>query len=195
MHKVTEFENKIAEFFGAPYAVAVNSATSGLELVLRLKEAKYINCPRRTYLSVPMLAHKLNIELKWDDRQWEDYYAVYPDVFDAAVLWKRDSYIPGTYMAISFQYQKHLSLSGGGMILTDKYLDAEILRHMAHDGRTPNIPWREQNVGLIGYHYYMSPEIAQAGLDKLPDAIEREPRKWVITDWPDLTQQMDVFKK
>ena len=29
-------------------------------------------------------------------------------VIDAAVLWEKDSYEPGTYMSISFQYQKHL---------------------------------------------------------------------------------------
>lgn len=39
----------------------------------------------------------------------------------------------------------------------------------------------------------MTPEIAKLGIDKLPDAISKEPRKWIITDWPDLTQ-MDIFK-
>jgi len=46
-------------------------------------------------------------------------YYVTDAVIDAAVLWKKDSYIPGTFMSLSFQYQKHLSLGRGGMILTD----------------------------------------------------------------------------
>ena len=32
----------------------------------------------------------------------------------------------------------------------------------------------------------MTPEIAQKGLDKLPDAIKNKPRQWTINDWPDL---------
>jgi hypothetical protein len=45
----------------------------------------------------------------------------------------------------------------------------------------------------MGYHYYMTPETAQNGLDKLQSAIETEPKEWVVTDWPDLTQ-MKIFK-
>ena len=32
---VTEFENKIAEFYGAPYAIAIDSCKHGLEISLR----------------------------------------------------------------------------------------------------------------------------------------------------------------
>jgi hypothetical protein len=39
----------------------------------------------------------------------------------------------------------------------------------------------------------MTPETAQIGINKLPDAIERQPKQWTINDWPDLTQ-MDIFK-
>lgn len=37
---VTEFENQVAEFFGAPYAVAVDACTHGVELSLRYTNAK-----------------------------------------------------------------------------------------------------------------------------------------------------------
>ena len=43
--KVRIFENKIADFFGAPYAVAVDSCTHGIELCLRLTLAKKIKVP------------------------------------------------------------------------------------------------------------------------------------------------------
>jgi acetyltransferase-like isoleucine patch superfamily enzyme len=36
---VTEFENQVAEFFGAPYAVAVDACTHGVELSLRYTNA------------------------------------------------------------------------------------------------------------------------------------------------------------
>ena len=64
---------------------------------------------------------------------------------------------------------------------------------MSYDGRKPDIPWREQNIRAIGYHYYMTPETAQLGLDKLSEAIKTKPKEWVIEDWPDL-QKMEIFK-
>tara|TARA_R100000697_G_C5359242_1_gene174092 strand:+ start:81 stop:509 length:429 start_codon:yes stop_codon:yes gene_type:complete len=141
-----------------------------------------------------MLANKLNIDLEWKDEKWADYYYIGDtNVIDAAVLWKKDSYVPGTFMCLSFQFQKHLSLGRGGMILTDNKIAADYLKKMSYDGRIPDIPWRDQDVATMGYHYYMTPETAKMGLDKLQEAIESPPRQWNITDWPDLTK-MKVFK-
>jgi dTDP-4-amino-4,6-dideoxygalactose transaminase len=190
---VTFFENKIAEFFGSPYAIAVDSCTHGVELALRLTKADHITVPTRTYLSIPFLADKLNIKRSWKEEDWVDYYYITDRVVDAAVLWKPKSYIPNTFMAISFQYQKHLSLGRGGVILCDNLEEAKELKKMSYDGRHPAIPWREQNIDVVGYHYYMTPETAQLGLDKLPSAVLSEPRQWTVNDWPDLTQ-MNIFK-
>ena len=191
---VTQFENKIAEFFGAPYAIAVDSCTHGIELALRYTKVDHITVPQRTYLSIPFLADKLWIDLFWKDENWEDYYYLTDRVVDAAVLWRPNSYIPGTFMGISFQYQKHLSLGRGGVLLCDNLQEAQKLKKMSYDGRLPDIPWRDQNIDTVGYHYYMTPETAQMGLDKLPSAILRSPRRWEVTDWPDLTQ-MNIFKQ
>jgi dTDP-4-amino-4,6-dideoxygalactose transaminase len=95
-------------------------------------------------------------------------------------------------MGLSFQFQKHLSLGRGGMLLTDNEEAAIQIKKMSYDGRLPNIPWRDQNIDTYGYHYYMTPETAENGLNKLPKAIETEPKQWVITDWPDLTK-MKIF--
>ena len=191
---VNKFENKIAEFFGAPYAVAVDCCTHGIELCLRQQEVLTLIVPKRTYLSVPMLANKLNIRLQWSDEQWEDYYWLEgTNIIDAAVLWKKDSYIPNTFMCVSFQFQKHLSLGRGGIILTDNKEAAIELKKMSYDGRLPNVPWRDQNIDTMGYHYYMAPEIALMGLNKLEKAINTPPKKWSINEWPDLTE-MEIFK-
>lgn len=194
---VHEFEKEIAKFFGAPYAVAVDSCTHGIELCIRYQNLSYINVPRRTYISVPFLADKLKIQLQWRDEDWNDYYLVnnhLKPIYDAAVLWKQDSYISGSYMCISFQFQKHLSLGRGGIILCDTKKDYDILKRMSYDGRHPNTPWREQDIEVHGYHYYMTPETAQQGLDKLPAAIKATPRQWKVTDWPDLSK-MKVFNQ
>jgi dTDP-4-amino-4,6-dideoxygalactose transaminase len=190
---VTEFENQVAEFFGAPYAVAVDSCTHGVELCLRYTHVDHIEVPKNTYLSIPFLANKLQIDLLWKKEDWIDYYYLTDKVIDAAVLWKQNSYIPGTYMSLSFQYQKHLSLGRGGIILMDDKEAALKLKKMTYDGRLPNVPWREQNIDTIGYHYYMTPETAKLGLDKLSQAKITPPRQWVVNDWPDLTQ-MEIFK-
>ncbi|MDP6426290.1 MAG: DegT/DnrJ/EryC1/StrS family aminotransferase [Dehalococcoidia bacterium] len=190
---VSNFEKKMAEYFGSPYAVAVDCCTHGLELCLRHVEANSITVPTRTYVSVPFLAKKLDIELKWEETVWQDYYYLTDNIIDAAVLWKRNSYLPNTFMCLSFQFQKHLSLGRGGMILTDDEIAAKKLKKMSYDGREQGIPWRDQNVKTVGYHYYMTPETAELGLSKLLGAIETIPRKWVIEDWPDL-RTMEIFK-
>jgi dTDP-4-amino-4,6-dideoxygalactose transaminase len=187
------FENKIAEFFGVPYAVATDCCTHGVELSLRYTNAKKINVPKRTYLSIPFLSDKLNIEREWKDENWKDYYYLTENVIDAAVLWKQNSYIPNTFMSISFQFRKHLSLGRGGVILTDSLEASKTLKKMSYDGRVPDILWANQNIDMIGYHYYMTPETAQLGLDKLETAIKTTPTNWVVTDWPDLTK-MTIFK-
>jgi len=71
---IADFEKEIANFFGAPYAVAVDCCTHGLELCLRYKGATKITVPKHTYLSVPMLAEKLDLEIEWTDDKWQDYY-------------------------------------------------------------------------------------------------------------------------
>jgi dTDP-4-amino-4,6-dideoxygalactose transaminase len=194
---VSSFENKISEFFGSKYAIAVDSCTHGLELCLRYTKETKINVPKRTYLSVPFLAEKIGLEREWRDDNWERYYTInYGDkkIIDAAVLWEKNSYVPNTFMCISFQYQKHLSLGRGGIILLDNEVDYVSLKKMSYDGRLPNIPWRDQDIDTVGFHYYMTPETAQLGLNKLQTAIDTPPRKWVVTDWPDLTE-MQIFKK
>ena len=119
---IKQFENEIAKFFGSPYAIAVDSCTHGIELCLRHTKETKINVPKRTYLSVPFLAEKIGLEREWRDEEWEDYYTLNNGdkrIIDAAVLWRKDSYIPNTFMCLSFQYQKHLSLGRGGVILLD----------------------------------------------------------------------------
>lgn len=191
---VSEFEKKVAEFFGSPYAIAVDSCTHGIELCLRYKGFSKITVPTRTYISIPFLSNKLNIEMEWSEDEWQDYYYLgNTNIIDAAVLWKKNSYISKTYMCLSFQFQKHLSLGRGGMILLDDEDSYFTLKKMSYDGRIPGVPWRNQDIDTIGYHYYMTPETAQLGIDKFQEAVNKKPKQWVWTDWPDL-RNMEVFK-
>tara|TARA_R100000278_G_C5455400_1_gene158941 strand:+ start:375 stop:962 length:588 start_codon:yes stop_codon:yes gene_type:complete len=190
---ISEFEKQIADFFGAPYAIATDCCTHGVELCLRHQKVDLFYVPKHTYISIPFLAHKLGINFEWKDEKWQDYYYLTDNIIDAAVLWKRNSYINGTFMCLSFQFRKHLSLGRGGIILTDDKEASLSLKKMSYDGRLPDVPWRDQNISTFGYHYYMTPETAKIGLEKLPKAISTSPKKWTISDWPDLTK-MEVFK-
>lgn len=192
--KVTLFENKVAEWFNAPYGVAVDCCTHGLELCLRYTEAALLSTPVNTYISVPLIAKKLNIELKWKNSEWKNFYYITDNIIDAAVLWEKNSYISSTYMVISFQFKKHLNLGRGGMILTDNKEAAKELRKMTYDGRTFDRPWSEQDIDTMGYHYYMTPETAKIGVSKLQDAISRKPKLWSYKDYPELTK-MKIFNE
>ena len=137
---IKEFENKVSEYFGSPYGIAIDSCTHGLELCLRLFDIPIIEVPKRTYLSVPMLANKLNKPLRWRNENWKDYYEISNSgIYDAAVLWGENTYVEGTYMCISFQFQKHLSLGRGGMILTDNKEARNQLKKMSYDGNVQQI--------------------------------------------------------
>lgn len=190
---IKDFEHEIANFFGSPYAVATDCCTHALELCLRYTGAEKIVVPKHTYISVPMLSKKLNIEMTWSDEDWKDYYFLTMNIADAAVLWKKNSYVPNTFMCISFQFKKHLSLGRGGVILTDNKQASLELKKMSYDGRTPDTPWAQQNIDTMGYHYYMTPETAAMGMVKLPSAISTPPKQWTTKDWPDLTK-MEIFK-
>ncbi len=188
-HTVEKFEQLIAEFYGAPYAVAVDCCTHAIELCLRLTKPKNVTCPSRTYLSVPMTFKKLDIEWDFVDYSWNNFYYIgNTNIIDAAVYWERKGYIPNTMMCLSFQHKKHLSLGRGGMILLDNIEQAMLLRKMRYDGRLDNIPWAEQDIDSFGYHYYMTPETAERGIFKFCTAEVTEPKIWTDQNYPDISK-------
>lgn len=190
---VTDFENKLANFFNAPYCVTTDSCTHAIELCLRLDNIANAVSPTRTYISIPFTFEKLGINWWWENNPWEDYYYITRCIIDAAVFWKAKSYISNTMMCISFQFKKHLALGRGGCILLDDLEKYKKLKKMSYDGREKDVPWSKQNIKEIGYHYYMTPETASLGLNLLPQAIKKPPKKWNYLDYPNLVD-MDVFK-
>lgn len=188
------FEKRIAEFYGAKYAIAVDCCTHAIELCLRLLNPTAVTCTSKTYLSIPMTFEKLNLKWAFVDEDWHDYYYIgNTNIIDAAVHWERNGYVPGSLMCLSFQYRKHLNLGRGGMILLDNKEQYDQLSKMRFDGRTDDTPWKMQDITTIGYHYYMTIETAQLGLEKLNQAIERSPVKQGHQNYPHLPS-FTVFK-
>lgn len=195
MKTVEQFEHLIAEFYNSKYAVATDCCTHAIELCLRYTQANTVTCPKQTYVSVPMTFVKLNLRWNFIDYAWTNYYTIgNTNIIDAAVYWQKNGYINGSFMCLSFQYKKHLNLSKGGMILTDDHNAALELKKMSYDGRLPNIPWKEQNIESLGYHYYMTPETANLGLAKFKEAAEKESKIITHNDYPDLSK-LKVFNK
>jgi dTDP-4-amino-4,6-dideoxygalactose transaminase len=191
--QVEKFEQLIAEFYGAPYAVAVDCCTHAIELCLRLTKPKHVLCPTRTYLSVPMTFKKLDIEWDFVDYNWNNFYFIgNTNIVDAAVYWERKGYIPNTMMCLSFQHKKHLSLGRGGMILLDNLTQYNELKKMRYDGRLDDIPWKDQDIDSFGYHYYMTPETAEKGIFKFCTAEVTEPKLWSDKDYPNISE-MKIF--
>lgn len=196
MELVRKFETEIADFYGAPFAVATDSCTHAIELCLRHRPPApeiEITIPARTYVSVPFTLMKLDLNWNFIDQVWQDYYYLNgTKIVDAAVFFKRHGYINGTYMCLSFQFKKTLSLGRGGAILCADAKDYDKLKQMSYDGRTDDRPWKEQNIHSIGYHYYMTPETAALGSQKLKDAVAKPSQG--SDDYPYLPD-MSVFKK
>jgi dTDP-4-amino-4,6-dideoxygalactose transaminase len=188
------FEKQISNFYGAPYAVATDCCTHAIELCLRMLNPTQISCPSHTYLSVAMTFEKLNISWNFLDNKWNDYYYINnTNIVDAAVFWKEKSYIKNTLFCLSFQYKKHLSLGRGGAVLCSSLDEYTWLKKSSYDGRLPNLPWADQNIDQLGYHYYMTPETAQLGIDRLPEAINTVPKTRSWKDYPDISK-MKVFQ-
>lgn len=192
---IQKFEREIAKFYGAPYAVSTDCCTHAIELCLRLTAANNVTCPTCTYISIPHTFNKLNLTWSFSNNEWKDYYFIgNTNIVDAAVLWKENSYIPNTFMCLSFQFKKHLSLGRGGIILLDDNAAYEKLIKMSYDGRHRGAPWAEQDFDTIGYHYYMTPETAQLGISKLNLAKDTIPVLWSSANYPNLSN-MNIFKK
>ena len=194
---VKDFEKRIADYYGAPFAVATDSCTHALELALRFDRSHYnisqskVTIPARTYISVPFTLMKLDIPWSFVNVEWKQFYFLGGTrIADAAVLFEPKSYINGQLMCLSFQFKKMLGLGRGGAILCPNENEYNELKRMAYDGRDDNKPWAEQNIKTIGYHYYMTPETAQLGIEKLKTA---KPNKlWTSQDYPYLPE-MKVF--
>jgi len=195
MELVEKFQREFADFYGAPFAVATDSCTHAMELCLRYSPPApgvELTIPSRTYISVPFTLMKLKLNWHFVDEVWQNYYYVNgTNIVDAAVFFQKGGYIDGTYMCLSFQFKKTLSLGRGGAILLDNKKDYDALSRMAYDGRSNDRPWKEQNINSIGYHYYMTPETAELGSHKLKSAVAKPSQG--SADYPYLPD-MDVFK-
>jgi dTDP-4-amino-4,6-dideoxygalactose transaminase len=64
------FEEEIAEYTGAPYAVALDNCTDALFLCCTYLNVENVTIPKKTYLSVPQAVMASGGKLSFDDVEW-----------------------------------------------------------------------------------------------------------------------------
>ena len=186
-----QFEEAVAEFWGAKYAVAVDCCTHALELSLKVTPPKpweVAYCPTRTYISVPMMLEKINRPRRYIERKWDGYYHLTDTVIDAAAHWKQDGYVPNKLMCISFGHKKHINIGKGGMILLNDPVIYKRLQKIRYDGRSihSGVMYIDDDIAELGYHYYMTPETAAVGLNIFNEKKYQPAKTVTEADYPDI---------
>lgn len=171
---VTEFEDKIADYAGSKYAVAMDSCTNAIFMSARYLRKRYmwkqpqIVLPKQTYVSVPQMLWHLGYWLHFEDIKWKGYYPIEPlNIVDSACRFTEGMYIPNTYYCLSFHHRKILSTVRGGMVLTDDKDFVDWLRPRIYMGRNKDVMSKDDNVTIVdAYNMYMPPETAILGLEQ-----------------------------
>lgn len=170
---VHEFERMVAEYTGAPYAIATDCCSHALFLsAVYHKQTRGIPAqaifPNRTYVSAPTQFIHAGYQVDFDDYGWNGMYRIGgTNIIDSAPRFTKDMYVAGMFQCISFQFKKILSTIRGGMILTDDKDFYDWAQRATHDGRNMSVPYEEDNITMLGYHMFMTPETAQMGIDKM----------------------------
>ena len=171
IYRITEeFEQALADYTGAPYAITVDNQSNGLFLALMYEKVygQEITIPCRTYPSVPCeIIHagaKVNFKPVKGTTLKGAYQLEPTNVWDAALSFTADMYKPGTHMCVSFTGPyKHFKLSKGGAILTDNEDAYKWFKRARYSGRN-ECSYHEDNLDMIGWNFYMMPELATRGL-------------------------------
>lgn len=212
VHSITqEFEQKLAEYTGAPYVVCVDNQSNALFLSLYYEKnvlnnlgLNTIYIPSHTYPSVPceIIHCGAKVDFLKSDRLLKGTYQLYPSkVYDSALRFTSDMYIPDTHMCISFTgAYKHLKLGKGGAILTDN-IDAYNWFKKARFSGRGEVSYHEDNFDenpVIGWNFYMMPEIAARGLLLIQQFYDSEGKpkqnEDLVLPYPDLSQ-FKCYKK
>jgi dTDP-4-amino-4,6-dideoxygalactose transaminase len=166
---VTEFENTVAEYCGSKYAIACDSNSNAIRLVLHYLDIvnTIIEIPARTYVSVPNQIILSGNKPRFVDIEWEGLYRLgNTPIIDAATAFYKGMYIDNTsYMILSFHLKKILNIGTGGMILTNDERFNTWARPMIYDGRNKYKMYADDQFECVGWHMYMTPEQAKRGLE------------------------------
>lgn len=172
-----------------------------------------ISIPKRTYLSVPMSIIHAGGRPTFRDEEWLGMYQLKPlPIWDSARWFTSGLYVgrqikgstlehainppvinmAGHMVCTSHHWSKTLGIQQGGCILHDDPEADAWLRRARFDGRTEGVAPKDDNITQVGWHCYMSPEVAAEGLVRLHFLPKRN-APLPNDEYPDLSQ-MEIFR-
>jgi dTDP-4-amino-4,6-dideoxygalactose transaminase len=209
VYKVTEeFEEKLADYTGARFAVTVDNMSNALFLALYYEHnvmnrtEEVITIPNRTYPSVPCEIIHSGLKVNFRKVKGKTIKGAYElegsNVWDSALTFTADMYKPNTHMCVSFTGPyKHFKLSKGGAILTDDVDAYRWFKRARYSGRR-ELSYFEDNFDMLGWNFYMMPELAARGLLLIGQFYNRDGTKVVNEDlelpYPDLSK-FEIYTK
>lgn len=206
IYKITEdFEKSLSEYTGAPYVITVDNQSNALFLSLMYEKVcgQEITIPARTYPSVPCEIIHAGARVKFKpvtSKYLKGAYQLEPTrVWDSALRFTHNMYQPNTHMCVSFTGPyKHFKLSKGGAILTDDYQAYLWFKRARYSGRR-ECSYHDDHFDMIGWNFYMMPELAARGLLLMDQFYDRKNSKPKVFDdlelpYPDLSK-FEIYTK
>tara|TARA_Y100000356_G_C11245762_1_gene283829 strand:+ start:810 stop:1454 length:645 start_codon:yes stop_codon:yes gene_type:complete len=189
-HEIVKwFEEEVAHYTGARFAVAVDNCTTAIRMCCEYINVKDVTIPNRTYLSVPQSIIQAGGKVSLEDYDWSGIYQLKPyNIYDAAKRFTSNMYIPNSLMCLSFGIKKNLKLGKGGMILCDDEEAVKALKKLRWSGRTEGVAMDRDEVGTMGDNSYITPEWAARGLMLLSVYPHHHPDQHEEGGYPDLAQ-------
>jgi dTDP-4-amino-4,6-dideoxygalactose transaminase len=210
IYKITEdFEKMLSDYTGAPYVVTVDNQSNALFLSLyyeyNVKKTiitDTIKIPSRTYPSVPCEIIHAGLKVDFYPVEGTTLKGTYQlqgsNVWDSALKFTADMYIPNTHMCISFTGPyKHFKLSKGGAILTDNHESYLWFKRARYSGRR-ECSYHDDHFDMLGWNFYMMPELAARGVLLMNQFYNIDGSKKHNEDlelpYPDLSK-FEIYKK
>jgi dTDP-4-amino-4,6-dideoxygalactose transaminase len=208
VYKITDaFEEAVCKYTGAKYCVALDNMSNALFLALyyehKIKDstADIIRIPKHTYPSVPceIIHAGLKVDFYDSPKYLKGAYELGgSNVWDSALRFTYDMYVPESHMCISFTGPfKRLKLSKGGAILTDNHEAYLWFRRARYSGRR-EVSYHDDHFDMLGWNFYMMPELAARGLLLMSQFYDMQGRPMVYEDlelpYPDLSKY-DIYKR
>jgi dTDP-4-amino-4,6-dideoxygalactose transaminase len=176
IYKITEeFEKNLADYTGAPYVVTLDNMSNALFLglyyeknIVKNIKTESVSIPSRTYPSVPCEIIHAGLKVSFEHVEGNTIKGAYnlknSNVWDSALRFTADMYIPGSHMCVSFTGPyKHFKLSKGGAILTDSLEAYHWFKRARYSGRR-ECSYHDDYFDMLGWNFYMMPELAARGL-------------------------------
>ncbi len=204
VYRITEeFEKALCDYTGAPYSVTVDNQSNALFLSMMFEgiKDKLITIPSRTYPSVPCEIIHAGGKVKFKEVKGKTLKGAYQleptNVWDSALRFTADMYIPGTHMCLSFTGPyKHFKLSKGGAILTDSLEAYHWFKRARYSGRR-ECSYHDDHFDMLGWNFYMMPELAARGLLMMNQFYNMDGTKKNMEDlelpYPDLSKY-EIYK-